>query len=161
MCRLQKRLRLGSKWNQAINVPFWSRSRDQDEFWVTNTNWSMHFLRQYEGMATLCPLNSRKIKRSRASEWSDQAIKDDFHWSRFLIAVTNTSTGDAYVTTPWGTNYTTCNLKVIIAAGVTHSHRQSATLCPAFHECSFPIVGLSVRGVMETHICHYDRVRKI
>ena len=33
------------KWNQAINVLFRGRSRDQDEFWVTNINWSMHFLR--------------------------------------------------------------------------------------------------------------------
>jgi len=34
-------------------------------------------------------------------ERSDQAIKDDFHQSRFLITVTNASTGDTYVTTPW------------------------------------------------------------
>ena len=46
------------------------------------------------------PLNSRKFKRSRASERSDQAIKDDFHRSRFLIMVANASMGDAYVTTP-------------------------------------------------------------
>ena len=61
---------------------------------------STHFLTYYGGVATFCPLNSRKIKRSRASERSDQAIKDDFHRSRFLIAVANASTGDAYVTTP-------------------------------------------------------------
>ena len=54
---------------------------DQDEFWATNINRSTHFLRYYWGVATFCPLNSRKIKRSRASERSDQAIKDDFHWS--------------------------------------------------------------------------------
>jgi len=52
-------------------------------------------------VATFCPLNSRRIKRSRASERSDQAIKDDFHRSRFLIPVANASTGDVYVTTPW------------------------------------------------------------
>jgi len=46
------------------------------------------------------PLNSHKIKRSRASEWSDQAIKNDFHRSRILITVANASMGDAYVTTP-------------------------------------------------------------
>ena len=40
------------------------------------------------------------IKRSRASEQSDQAIKDDFHGSKFLIPVTNASTGNVYVTTP-------------------------------------------------------------
>jgi len=47
-----------------------------------------------------CPLNSRKIKRSRASERSDQALKDDFHRSRFLIAVATPSMGNTYVTTP-------------------------------------------------------------
>jgi len=47
-----------------------------------------------------CPLNYRKIKQSRASKWSDQAIKDDFHRSRFLIPVANASTGNTYVTTP-------------------------------------------------------------
>jgi len=60
----------------------------------------MHFLRYLAGVATFCPLNSRRIKRSRASEQSDQAIKDDFHRSRFLIPVANTSTGELYVTTP-------------------------------------------------------------
>jgi len=40
------------------------------------------------------------IERSRASEWSDQAMKDDFHRSNFLIPVANASTGDVYVTTP-------------------------------------------------------------
>ena len=39
------------------------------------------------------------IKRSRASERNDQAIKDDFHRSKFLIPVANASTGDVYVTT--------------------------------------------------------------
>jgi len=48
-------------------------------------------------------LNSRRIKRSRASEQSDQAIKDDFHRSRFLIPVANASTADVYVTTPCNT----------------------------------------------------------
>ena len=61
----------------------------------------MQFLRYLGGVATFCPSNSRRIKQSRASEWSNQAIKDDFHWSRFLIPVTNASTGDMYVTTPW------------------------------------------------------------
>ena len=51
---------------------------DQDEFWVTNINRSTLFLRYYWGMATFCPLNSRKIKRSRASEQSDQRR---FYWS--------------------------------------------------------------------------------
>jgi len=32
----------------------------------------MHCLRYLAGVATFCPLNSRRIKRSRASEWSDQ-----------------------------------------------------------------------------------------
>ena len=40
-------------------------------------------------MATFCPLNSRRIKRSRASERSDQAIKNDFRRSRFLVPVCN------------------------------------------------------------------------
>jgi len=43
---------------------------------------------------------NRAIKRSRALEQSKQAIKDDFHWSRFLISVANVSTGKKYVTTP-------------------------------------------------------------
>ena len=33
---LRKRLWLGSKRNQVINIPFKSWSGDQDEFWVTN-----------------------------------------------------------------------------------------------------------------------------
>ena len=33
-------------------------------------------------------------------EPQNRVIEDDFHWSRFLIAVANTSMGDAYVTTP-------------------------------------------------------------
>ena len=57
---------------------FRNRSRDQDEFWATNINWSTHFLRYLGGVATFCPLNSHRIKRSRASERSDQVIKDDF-----------------------------------------------------------------------------------
>jgi len=60
------------KWNQAINLLFRSRSRDQDEFWVTDINRSTHFLRYLAGVATFCPLNSRRIKQSRASERSDQ-----------------------------------------------------------------------------------------
>ena len=68
------------------------KSTDQCTFW--------HFLRYLAGMATFCPLNSRRIKRSRASERSDQAIKDDFYRSRFLIPVANASTGELYVTTP-------------------------------------------------------------
>ena len=60
-------------------------------------------------MATFCPLNSRRIKRSRASERSDQAIKDDFHRSKFLIPVANASTGDVYVTTPCSSP-TTCGV---------------------------------------------------
>ena len=47
--------------------------------------WSIHFLRYLADMAMFCPLNSHRIKRSRASEWSYQMIKDDFHWSSFLI----------------------------------------------------------------------------
>jgi len=68
---------------------------------VTNIKQSTHFLRYLAGVATFCPLNSRRIKQSRASEQSDQAIKDDIHRSRFLIPVANASTGDVYVTTPW------------------------------------------------------------
>ena len=79
---------------------FQSQSRDQDEFWVTNINRSTHFLTYLAGMATFCPLNFHRIKQSRASEWSDQAIKDNFPRWRFLIPVTNASTGNAYVTTP-------------------------------------------------------------
>jgi len=88
------------KWNQAINALFRSRSRDQDEFWVTKINRSTHFRRYLAGVATFCPWNSRRIKRSRASKRSDQAIKDDFHRSKFLIPVANASTCDVYVTTP-------------------------------------------------------------
>jgi len=72
-----------------------------DQFRATNVNWSTYFFRYLGGVATFCPLNSCRIKRSRASEWSDQAIKDDFHLLRFLILVTNASTGDVYVNTPW------------------------------------------------------------
>ena len=50
---------------------------------------------------TFCPLNSRRIKQSRTLEQSDQAIKDDFHRSRFLVPVANAFTGNMYVTTPW------------------------------------------------------------
>ena len=84
-----------------IKQSVFSLGADQDKFWVTNIKWSMHFLRYLAGIPTFCPLNSRRIKRSRASERSDQAIKDDFHRSRFLIPVANASTGDVYVTTPW------------------------------------------------------------
>jgi len=63
-------------------------------------NRSTHFLRYLGGVARFCPLDSPRIEQSRASEWSDQAIKDDFHRSRFLIPVTNASTGDMYVTNP-------------------------------------------------------------
>jgi len=38
-------------------------------------------------------------KRSKASERSDQAIKDDFHQSKFLITVASASPGDVYMTT--------------------------------------------------------------
>jgi len=51
-------------------------------------------------MVTFCPLKSRNIKGSRAPEWRDQVIKDNFQRSRFLIPVANASTADAYVTTP-------------------------------------------------------------
>ena len=70
------------------------------EFRATNINQSMHFLWYLAGMATFFLLNSCRIKQSRALERSNQAIKDDFRWSRFLIPVANTSTGDVYVTTP-------------------------------------------------------------
>jgi len=62
-----------------------------------------HFLRYLAGVGTFCPLNSRRIKGSRASEWSDQAIKRSrtiFTDHRFLIPLANASTGDVYVTTP-------------------------------------------------------------
>jgi len=102
-------LRPGSKWNQAINVLFRSRSRDQDEFWATNINQSTHFLRYLGDVTTFCPLNSHKIKQSRASEWSDQAIKDDSYRSTFLIPVANASIGDA-----------TCDYPLLPMAGLTH-----------------------------------------
>jgi len=35
---------------------FWSRSRDQDEFWATNIKRSTHFLRYHGGVAIFCPL---------------------------------------------------------------------------------------------------------
>ena len=72
-------------------------------------------LRYLAGMATFYPLNSHRIKRSRALEQSDQAIKslgterssDQKPWNgaikddlRFLISVANVSTGEEYVTTP-------------------------------------------------------------
>jgi len=53
----------------------------------------MHFLRYLAGRL-LFSLNSRRIKRSRTSEQSNQAVKDNFHRSRFLILVANASTGD-------------------------------------------------------------------
>ena len=46
---------------------------DRDKPWVTTINRSTHFL---GGMATFMFF---EIKRSRASEGSDQATKDDFH----------------------------------------------------------------------------------
>jgi len=60
----------------------------------------MHFLGYLAGVATFCPLNPRRIKQSRVLEQSNQAIKDEFHWSWFLIPVANVSTGDVYVTRP-------------------------------------------------------------
>jgi len=46
---------------------------------VANINQSAHFLRYLAGVATFYPLNSHRIKRSRALEQSDEEIKDDFH----------------------------------------------------------------------------------
>jgi len=54
------------------------------------------------------------IKRSRTSEWSDQVIKDDFHRSKFLNPVANTSTGDMYVTTPYSSCMMACMPSVTI-----------------------------------------------
>ena len=95
--RLWKRLRPRSKWNQGSTF-----------LEPIKGSRSTHFLRYYGGVATFCPLNSRNIKRSRASERSDQA--EPYACLRcgmtlgelselFLIAVANASMGDAYVTT--------------------------------------------------------------
>ena len=54
------------------------------------------------------------IKRSRASEQSDRAIKDDFHRSKFLIPVANASTGDLHVTTPCSSCMMACMPSVTI-----------------------------------------------
>ena len=54
------------------------------------------------------------IKRSRASERSDQVIKDDFHRSKFLIPIANDSTGDVYVTTPSSSCMMACMPSVTI-----------------------------------------------
>jgi len=118
----------GIKMESSDQSSFRSRSRDQDEFWATNINRSTHFLRYLGGVATFCPLNSRRIKRSRASERSDQAIKDNFHQSRFLIPVTNASTGNVYVTTPWITTYQNDILEVIIARVILQSDWTSNVL---------------------------------
>ena len=45
-------------------------------------------------------MQDRMIKRSRSTEGSNQAMKDDFFRSRFLIPVANASIGDIQVTTP-------------------------------------------------------------
>ena len=58
---------------------------------ILSDKYQPHFHRYYGGVATFCPLNSCKIKQSRALEWSDQ---NDFHRSKFLIVVANASTGD-------------------------------------------------------------------
>jgi len=50
---------------------------------------------------------------SRASERSE-AIKDDFHRAKFLIPVTNASTGDVYVTTPCSSCKMACMTSVTI-----------------------------------------------
>ena len=84
-------------------------------------------------MATFCPLNSHRTKRSRALEWSDEAIKDDLHQSRFLIPVANASTGDVYVTTPciYHTCYTDVPLVSLhekcLSAGASTENEPSST----------------------------------
>ena len=52
-----------------------------------------------EAWKCFCPFNPW-IKWSRALEGNVQAIKDNFHWLRFLIPVANASTGHIQVTTP-------------------------------------------------------------
>jgi len=52
----------------------------------------LEILRRYGNF--FVPLNSLKIKRSRALELSNQAINGDFHESKFLIPVANASMGD-------------------------------------------------------------------
>ena len=54
------------------------------------------------------------IKPSRASERSDQAIKDNSHQSKLLILVANASTGDVYVTTPCSSCMMACMPSVTI-----------------------------------------------
>ena len=78
-----------------------------------------------------CPLNSRKIKRSSASERSDQVIKDNFHRSRFLIAVANASIGDTYVTTLC-TVGTLCKLFYKLDGEVTCWHAISDPPVPGY-----------------------------
>jgi len=70
----------------------------------TNSEWLIltdrhTFSNTKEVWQCFCPLNSCKIMQSRASEQSNQAIKDDFHQSRFLILVANAYTDDSYVAT--------------------------------------------------------------
>ena len=60
-------------------------------------------------MKVIITAPSYTIKRS-----SDQAIKDDFHPSKFLIPVANASTGDVYVTTPCSSCMMACMPSVTI-----------------------------------------------
>ena len=86
---------MGSKWNQAIKVLLRSRSRDQDQIWATNINPSTHFSRYSGGVARF--LSFAKLSNQEPWKWSNQAIKDDFHWSKFLITFASTSTGDMWL----------------------------------------------------------------
>ena len=74
------------KWNQAINVPFKSRSRYQDEFWATNINQSTHFLRYLAGVATFCPwtpiVSSDQGPRNGVIKQSRTIFPDQDSWSR-------------------------------------------------------------------------------
>jgi len=72
---------LGSKWDQAISIPFTSWSRDQDE---TSTHQHI-FSATKEVWHSFHPLNHCKIKQSRASEGNNQATKAR---SGYLILVT-------------------------------------------------------------------------
>ena len=66
---------------------FRSWSKCQDSEWLISTNHHI-FSGTKEAWLHFCPLNPCKIKRSGALEGNDQAIKDDFYLSRFLIPIT-------------------------------------------------------------------------
>ena len=86
ICPVLKHLRPGSKLNQAIKALFGGRSRDQGDLRTAKINRSrMHGCNLYFDLS--------KIKRPRASEGYDQAIKHTFGQAKSLILVANASTG--------------------------------------------------------------------